>query len=347
MLKYLGATGLLLGFVFAAVPPATAAECGVLALLSPCAPTPPPAPLPLPIPVPGLDGSLPVAPEPVTPPAPPAAVPSAPVPVAVQKALLPDAAETIRLLVNRERAGAGLPALAASPRIASIASGHSMAMAGRGDIWHNDAYFSAANRRALGAKALGENVAMNATIEDAHRRLMASPGHRANIMNASFDAVGMAVVQDERGMLYVTQDFADWQGEPAAAGAARPAAPVAARPAAAKPASPTRAAPRVVVPRPAPAPASATPVRVHTASVLPVGPVADSVAAVMGDGTSSEARPAPVSHSRHLPVALAALVLLAGITATCAGLRASARRSARARLESNAPSGRGWTVVTA
>lgn len=42
---------------------------------------------------------------------------------------------------------------------------------------------------------------MNATIEDAHRRVMASPGHRANILRAGFDAVGMAVARDEPGML--------------------------------------------------------------------------------------------------------------------------------------------------
>ncbi|MGH9179263.1 MAG: CAP domain-containing protein, partial [Acidimicrobiales bacterium] len=115
-------------------------------------------------------------------------------------------------LMNEERAAAGLPPLLSRPQIAEWAVRQSTAMAGRRDIWHSTAYFAASTRKALGASALGENVAVNGSLEDAHRRLMESPGHRANILNARFDAAGIGVVHDEDGTLYVTQSFVDSVG---------------------------------------------------------------------------------------------------------------------------------------
>jgi uncharacterized protein YkwD len=113
------------------------------------------------------------------------------------------------VLVNQERAAAGLAPLASRPEIAAYATGQSTAMATRRDIWHNAGYFTSATRKALGAVALGENVAVNGSLEGAHRRLMESPGHRANILNGRFDAAGFSVVHDEDGTLYVTQNFVD------------------------------------------------------------------------------------------------------------------------------------------
>lgn len=201
MLKRLGsATVLTLSFSLLAVGPASAAGCGLLGL-GPCpttAPTAPPAPPSAP--------PAPTAPAPVpeSVPAPVAAPPQAP-----PAGDVPEAAATLLALVNQERASARLGALESRGAIAAIAAGQSRAMAGRGDIWHNSGYFTPVTRSALGARGLGENVAMNGSIEDAHRRLMASPGHRANILNGAFDAVGISVVRDANGALFVTQDFVD------------------------------------------------------------------------------------------------------------------------------------------
>jgi uncharacterized protein YkwD len=319
MIKHFAAAGALVGLSFAFAPAASAADCGLLAVLSPCV-APPPAPA-APLVLPLLDPSTPVvAPPPAAPVAPPPAAPVAPAPAApvatsTPKAIVPAAADRIHRLVNQDRAAAGLPALAASPRIASIAAGHSMAMATRGDIWHNDAYFTAANRRALGARALGENVAMNRSIDDAHRRLMASPGHRRNILDAGFDAVGIAVVQDESGTLYVTQNFADWPGEPAVA--ARPAA---AKPTALKPASPVRTGSTGVVlhaasvaATPAPAPA------VIAAPSADAAPVADGKVATLAAGPT----PSPAPGPRPLHIATFAASLLASVAAAAARRGAS------------------------
>ncbi len=120
-------------------------------------------------------------------------------------------------LVNRERVSAGLGALESRGAIVTIASGQSHAMAARGDIWHNEAYLTSSTRSSLGAGAMGENVATNGSVDDAHRRLMASPGHRSNILDGRFDAVGISVVHDNNGRLFITQDFVDSKPAPRAA----------------------------------------------------------------------------------------------------------------------------------
>ena len=184
--------------------PADAASCGFLGLLCPA-----PAPTTTPI------STTPVTTPPVS--TPPVTVPPllpapAPAPAPATPGNIAEVPElNVRLLqlVNQERAAAGLAPLMSRPEIADWSVRHSMAMADRRDIWHNDAYFASSTRKALGAVALGENVAMNGSLEDAHRRLMESPGHRANILNGRFDLAGIGVVHDEDGGLYITQSFVD------------------------------------------------------------------------------------------------------------------------------------------
>jgi hypothetical protein len=157
----------------------------------------------------------------------------------------------ILALMNGERAAHGLPAFALRDDISALSAPHSQAMAEKGDIWHNDGYFTPAVKQRLGARLLGENVARNTDIDDAHRRLMNSPGHRANILDARFTFVGLAVYDDGWGNLYVTQSFV--QPLPAPTPAA-----VAERPRSipstttTPPAPPTTAAP-ASAPEPAPA----------------------------------------------------------------------------------------------
>ena len=218
----------------------------------------------------------------------PAPVP-APVPApqpAVQPGLGEEAGAAARIvsLVNQERSAAGMSTLASRSQLAVIAAGHSRAMAERGEIFHNSSYFSAATRKSLGARLLGENVAMNGSADDAHRRLMASPGHRANILNASFDAIGLAVVRDGSGTLYVTQNFmaSTTAAAPASASAPRAAAP--SRAAVPSPAAPVRAAVPVSVASVATAPAGAAPSPTPTAT--PTTPGHSTPAEVPGPAKS-------------------------------------------------------------
>jgi hypothetical protein len=53
----------------------------------------------------------------------------------------------------------------------------------------------------------GENVAFDYSAEHAHQSLMASDEHRRNLLDPSFNAVGIAVVWT-RCQMYVVQDFA-------------------------------------------------------------------------------------------------------------------------------------------
>jgi len=55
--------------------------------------------------------------------------------------------------------------------------------------------------------AAGENIAYDSALEGAHEGFMHSPPHRANILSAGFDSVGVAVIH-ANDRYYVTQDFA-------------------------------------------------------------------------------------------------------------------------------------------
>ena len=138
-----------------------------------------------------------------SPSAPPPAQPAGPGHIAEA----PGAAGRLLELVNAERSSRGLGALSVRADVISIANPHSSAMASKRGIWHNDGYFSSGTRNGLRAKLLGENVAMNSSVDDAHRRLMNSPAHRNNILDGRFTQAGFSVVHDEAGTLYVTQNF--------------------------------------------------------------------------------------------------------------------------------------------
>ncbi|MBP1633163.1 MAG: rane protein, partial [Acidobacteria bacterium] len=49
----------------------------------------------------------------------------------------------------------------------------------------------------------GENLALAATITQAHDGLMGSPGHRENILRPEFRRVGVAVVSGPLGLMTV------------------------------------------------------------------------------------------------------------------------------------------------
>jgi uncharacterized protein YkwD len=60
----------------------------------------------------------------------------------------------------------------------------------------------------LVVREAGENVAHAASVALAHRALYASPSHRANLLRADFDRVGVAVVDDPDGSVWVAELFA-------------------------------------------------------------------------------------------------------------------------------------------
>ena len=118
-----------------------------------------------------------------------------------------DQAPKMLVLMNAERTKHGLPLFSLRNDVTAVALDWSRTMAAKQTIWHNDGYFTSEMRARLNAKALAENVAMNDDVADAHRRLMESPGHRANLLNPSLTVVGLGIAIDNRDMYYVTQNF--------------------------------------------------------------------------------------------------------------------------------------------
>ncbi|HUR17374.1 MAG TPA: CAP domain-containing protein [Acidimicrobiales bacterium] len=188
---------------------ASAADCGALALVGGCA-APAPSPSSSTQPAPQPSSSSPSSPQPAAAPAP------APAPARTISEV-PGAAERLMELVNAERTSRNMVVLTVRSDVVAIAHPHSSDMASKRTIWHNDGYFTASTKASLRSAARGENVAMNSTsLQDAHVRLMNSPGHRANILNGGFTQAGISVVQDEAGTLYVTENFMTPQGAPKA-----------------------------------------------------------------------------------------------------------------------------------
>ena len=119
--------------------------------------------------------------------------------------------ELVRL-VNDARQKAGLQPLAVDERLTQAARAHSQLLAQHGNLSHQYPGEPPLVER-LAATGLrfdwsAENVALDSgTPADAHRGLMNSPPHRANILNSNLNAIGVGVVR-QGGLIYVTEDFA-------------------------------------------------------------------------------------------------------------------------------------------
>jgi uncharacterized protein YkwD len=119
-------------------------------------------------------------------------------------------------LVNAERAKNGQAPLVWDAELCRMAELHSQHMAQQNFFSHvGPDGMSLGNRaRALGLlnwKALGENIAYTGGMSDpaafAVQRWMNSEGHRANILNASFNRSAIGVVRSAEGRVYLTQVF--------------------------------------------------------------------------------------------------------------------------------------------
>lgn len=205
---------------------ATAAETcdpGLGSVLCPPPSTPPP---PAPQPPPDTPTPTPTpAPAPSPQPAPPSDPSPAPAPAPTRAPRsVGDAKARLVELVNGSRAEAGLAALTPRSDLDDLAAAHSEDMAAARRLFHNEELFTDATKKRIGAKAVGENVASNSSIDDAHRRLMASPEHRANLLSPSFTRLGLGLV-DADGTWYLTQVFVTPINSSATAATTPPAAP--------------------------------------------------------------------------------------------------------------------------
>ncbi len=114
-------------------------------------------------------------------------------------------------LANRARAEAGLATLQPDEGLAKAAGQHADIMATRRQLSHQFPGEQGLMQRIatssdLRVDQVAENVGQAGSAEEVHAGFMASPPHRANLLNSAYNAVGIAVVH--RGtMLYVVEDF--------------------------------------------------------------------------------------------------------------------------------------------
>lgn len=111
---------------------------------------------------------------------------------------------------NRERVAHQLHPLTWDNHLADAARQHAELMADQADLSHQFPGEPPLAQRAADAGArfsqVGENVAMGRQATAIHTGWMHSPGHRANILDAHFTALGVGVVIDD-GRLYAVEDF--------------------------------------------------------------------------------------------------------------------------------------------
>ena len=118
-------------------------------------------------------------------------------------------------LLAADRRAAGVPRLAVDPELVAIARKHSEEMRDLEYFGHQSPQTGLAADRLRVARyratTSGENLAKNDSLAEAEASLLASVGHRANLLSDQFTHVGVGVARSiERGQTqwYVTQLFA-------------------------------------------------------------------------------------------------------------------------------------------
>lgn len=124
-----------------------------------------------------------------------------------------DAGRKMLDLINSDRVGAGLRPLRMDPRLQEVARAHSREMFRLSYFAHESPRTGTPADRLRAADIpfliAGENLAYQPNVAIAHRKLMESPGHRANLMSSRYRKVGIGII---RGGLYgemFTQEFTD------------------------------------------------------------------------------------------------------------------------------------------
>lgn len=115
-------------------------------------------------------------------------------------------------LVNTERTTRGLQPLMMQTDIRDYARYHAKDMRDQGRLWHDMTEF--APWLPVGHQTYGENVAYHTSITNAHTALMASQGHRQNILNPEYTHIGVGVAAKAGGTLYISQNFMKHSGSP-------------------------------------------------------------------------------------------------------------------------------------
>ena len=126
--------------------------------------------------------------------------------------LTPEEARIFKL-INQERAKAGLPQLEIDSLLTQLARDKSLDMVSHNYFGHYSERIGTIHDQ-LEVKAVSycnaaENLAGGADTLKTHRRLLASPAHRGNILNPKFKRIGIGIVKGGPYGKMMTQVFVD------------------------------------------------------------------------------------------------------------------------------------------
>jgi len=118
----------------------------------------------------------------------------------------------IARLVNVERSKQGLRALTMNWELSRVARYKSQDMIDKNYFAHNSPTygtpFQMMQHFGITYSAAGENIAYGQrTAQEVMTAWMNSSGHRANILNANYNQIGVGVAKKSNGTLYFTQHF--------------------------------------------------------------------------------------------------------------------------------------------
>ncbi|NMA67154.1 MAG: SH3 domain-containing protein [Clostridiaceae bacterium] len=111
-------------------------------------------------------------------------------------------------LINQERAKSNLPPLQADPELMKVARIKAKDMSDNNYFSHySPTYgspFDMMRQFGINFKAAAENIAGNSTVQGAVNSWMKSQGHRANIMNSSYNYTGIGIAESNKyGYVFV------------------------------------------------------------------------------------------------------------------------------------------------
>ena len=125
---------------------------------------------------------------------------SAPVSTGGQAATADQVRTDLIRLINETRAQQGLPAVEVDARLDAVALAHSEDMAAHDFVAHTSPTTGTASDRVRAADLRSglvlENIGRGYSAAEIHQGLLASPGHRANMINPDANIVGVGVVID-------------------------------------------------------------------------------------------------------------------------------------------------------
>ncbi|MCB8814758.1 CAP domain-containing protein [Desulfosporosinus sp. SRJS8] len=110
-------------------------------------------------------------------------------------------------LINAERSKIGAAPLSTDIKVMEIAQIKSEDMVKNNYFSHTSptygSPFDMLSKLGVTFHGAAENIALNSSVENAHAALMASEGHRKNMLNASYSYIGIGIADSPKGKVFV------------------------------------------------------------------------------------------------------------------------------------------------